>query len=104
MPTLVASLTLVALLRLANVEMPRWHLAFGFALLVGLALLGSIGRLQLLLNTAGSFLASWAYFLALDHTDNYDHRALHYLILVIGMAALIGSRFWLDVREYGIGL
>ena len=35
MPTLVAVLTLVALLKLANVDMPRWHLAFWFGVLVG---------------------------------------------------------------------
>ncbi len=30
MPTLVAVLTLAALLKLSNVDMPRWHLAFWF--------------------------------------------------------------------------
>ena len=103
MPTVVAALALAGLLRLAHIEMPRWHLAFWFAMLVGVALAGSLSRFQLLLNTGGSFLAAWAYFAALDKTDNYEGRPLHYLILVFGMAALIGSRLWLDIRAYGIG-
>jgi hypothetical protein len=103
-PTLVAALTLAALLRLAQVEMPRWHLAFWFALLVAAALAGSMSRAHLALNAAGSFLASWAYFVALDRTDGVGSRALHYLILVFGMMGLIASRLWLDLREYGIGL
>ena len=57
-----------------------------------------------MLNAGGSFLASWIYFIALDLTDNFDWRPLHYPILILGMAALIASRFWLDVRAYGIGL
>ena len=42
MPTLVAVLTLVALLKLSAVDMPRWHLAFWFGVLVTLALSGSL--------------------------------------------------------------
>ena len=37
MPTLLAALTLAALLKVAHVEMPRWHLAFWYAVLVSLA-------------------------------------------------------------------
>ncbi|MBJ2158361.1 response regulator [Variovorax sp. IB41] len=104
MPTLIATFALVGLLRFAHVELPRWHLAFWFAVLVTLALFASLGWWQLVLNGAGSFLAAWAYFGALDATDNVEYRALHYIVLFFGMLALIGSRFWLDIRHYGIGL
>jgi hypothetical protein len=103
-PTLIATFALVGLLRFAHVELPRWHLAFWFAVLVTLALFASLGWWQLALNAAGSFLAAWAYFGALDATDNVEYRALHYVVLFFGMLALIGSRFWLDIRHYGIGL
>lgn len=102
MPTVVAALTLVALLRMAHVEMPRWQLAFGFALLVGFALAANLRGWSLILNTGGSFLAAWVYFIALERTDNFTWKPLHYLILVGGMAGLLGSRFCLDVRHYGI--
>ncbi|SEJ31133.1 hypothetical protein SAMN05216567_102753 [Variovorax sp. OK605] len=104
MPTLIATFALVGLLRFAHVELPRWHLAFWFAVLVVLALFASLGWWQLALNGAGSFLAAWAYFCALDATDNVEYRALHYVVLFFGLLALIGSRFWLDIRHYGIGL
>ncbi len=104
MPTLIATFALVGLLRFAHVEMPRWHLAFWFAVLVVLALFASLGWRQLMLNGAGSFLAAWAYFSALEATDSVEHRVPHYFILFFGMLALIGSRFWLDLRHYGIGL
>lgn len=104
MPTLIATFALVGLLRFAHVELPRWHLAFWFAVLVVLALFASLGWWQLALNGAGSFLAAWAYFGALDATDNVEYRALHYVVLFFGLLALIGSRFWLDIRHYGIGL
>jgi hypothetical protein len=103
-PTLIATFALVGLLRFAHVELPRWHLAFWFAVLVVLALFASLGWWQLALNGAGSFLAAWAYFGALDATDNVEYRALHYVVLFFGLLALIGSRFWLDIRHYGIGL
>jgi hypothetical protein len=103
-PTLIATFALVGLLRFAHVELPRWHLAFWFAVLVVLALFASLGWWQLALNGAGSFLAAWAYFCALDATDNVEYRALHYVVLFFGLLALIGSRFWLDIRHYGIGL
>ena len=104
MPTLVAALTLVALLKMAHVAMPRWHLAFWFAVLVTLALNGSLPRWHLALNGIGSFLGSWLYFVLLDRTDNVVDRALHYLVLVVGFVALLGSRLWLDLRQYAVGL
>lgn len=104
MPTLIATFALVGLLRMSHVGMPRWHLAFWFAVLVAVGLFGSLGRTQLALNAAGSFLASWAYFGALEATDNIEHRPLHYLVLFFGMVALIGSRLWLDLVHYGFGL
>ena len=50
MPTLVAALTLSALLKMAHVDLPRWHLAFWFGLLVALALFGSMPRTQAVLH------------------------------------------------------
>ena len=106
MPTLVAALTLSALLKMAHVDLPRWHLAFWFGLLVALSLFGvwghaaHAGRPQ----RAGSFLAAWLYFVLLERTDNRQDRALHWLILIGGFVLLIASRFYLDIRVYGISL
>ena len=102
MPTLVAVLTLVALLKLSQVELPRWHLAFWFGLLVALALFGSMPRMQAILNGAGSFLAALLYFVLLERTDNRQDRALHWLILIGGFFLLIASRLYIDIRVYGI--
>jgi len=102
-PTLIAALTLVGLLKMAHVEMPRWHLALWFAVLVTLALGGAMTRWQAALNGAGSFLAAWLFFTLLERTDNTADRATHYLVLVAGFLLLLGSRFWLDIAVYGIG-
>ncbi|MBU1351489.1 MAG: response regulator [Gammaproteobacteria bacterium] len=102
MPTLVAALTLVALLKLSMVDLPRWHLAFWFCVLVTLALFGSMPRSQAILNGVGSFAAAWLYFVLLDHTDNTQDRALHWLILIGGFVLLIASRLYIDIRVYGI--
>ena len=104
MPTLVAALTLSALLKIAHVDLPRWHLAFWFGLLVMLALFGSMPRGQAALNGVGSFLAAWLYFVLLERTDNYEDKPLHWLILIGGFLLLIASRFYLDIRVYGISL
>ena len=104
MPTLVAALTLAGLLKIAHLGLPHWHLAFWFATLVMAALFQTVGFSQALLNGIGTFLASWLYFWALDVTDNNLQRPLHYLILVFGMLALLGGRFWIDVVVYGVGL
>lgn len=104
MSTLVAALTLVALLKMAHVEMPRWHLAFVFALLVTLAARGSMPPAHLVVNSLGSFGAAWLYFAWLDRTDTRPDRALHWLILVGGFVLLIASRLWLDIRVYRLGL
>ena len=102
MPTLVAALTLSALLKMAHVDLPRWHLAFWFGLLVALALFGSMPRMQAILNGAGSFLAALLYFVLLERTDNRQDRALHWLILIGGFFLLIASRLYIDIRVYGI--
>eukprot|EP01037_Dinobryon_pediforme_P004695 gene4695-4740_t len=104
MPTLVAALTLSALLKMAHVDLPRWHLAFWFGLLVALALFGSMPRTQAVLNGAGSFLAAWLYFVLLERTDNRQDRALHWLILIGGFFLLIASRLYIDIRVYGISI
>lgn len=102
MPTLVAALTLGSLLRLSFVEQPRWHLAFWYGLLVGLALFRSMPRLDAVFNGFGSFLAAWLYFVLLDRTDNREDRVWHWLILVGGYFLLIASRLYIDIRVYGI--
>jgi hypothetical protein len=102
MPTLVAALTLAALLRLAHVDLPRWHLAFWYAVLVALALRAFLPWWDVLLNGGFSFLAAWLYFVLLDRTDNRAQRELHWLILVAGLLGLLSTRFLLDVRVYGV--
>lgn len=104
MPTLVAALTLAALLKMAHVEQPRWHLAFWFGLLVGVVLMGHMPRWHAVGQGLLSFLGAWGYFVLLDLTDNKAQRELHWLILLVGFVALVGSRFWVDVRLYGVGL
>ncbi|MBL7087212.1 response regulator [Acidovorax sp.] len=102
MPTLVAALTLSALLKMAHVDLPRWHLAFWFGLLVALALFGSMSRTQAILNGVVSFVAAWLYFVLLEYTDTRQDRALHWLILIGGFFLLIASRLYIDIRVYGI--
>ena len=95
MPTLVAVLTLVALLKLSNVDMPRWHLAFWFGVLVGAALMGHMPRL----HAVGHGLLS---FVLLDRTDNRLDRVWHWLILIGGFGLIIMARMLIDIRAYGI--
>ncbi|MFN3375732.1 MAG: response regulator [Burkholderiaceae bacterium] len=102
MPTLMAALTLPALLKLAHIDFPRWHLAFWFGLLVGLALRGHLPLGEAALNGLGSFAAAWAYFVALERTDHRAARLAHWAILVGGFALLVGTRLLLDIRHYGI--
>jgi hypothetical protein len=102
MPTLIAALTLAALLKMAHVDMPRWHLAFWYTALVGLALRAFLPWWDVLLNGAASVLASWLYFVLLDRTDNRAQRELHWLILIGGFVGLLASRFLIDIRVYGV--
>ena len=43
---------------------------------------------------------AWAWFAALNATDNIEGRPLHWLILFFGYLALIGSRAYLDLVVY----
>ena len=104
MPTLVSALTLVALLKMSHVFMPRWHLAAWYAGVIALVLAGSMPAGQLVLNLVGSFLAVWFYFVLLERTDNVTDRALHWLVLMVGFVGLIASRFYVDIKVYGVGL
>jgi hypothetical protein len=104
MPTLIAALTLAGLLKIAHLGVPPWHLAFWFGALVTAALFQLMPGRDALLHGAGMFLGAWLYFWLLDRTDNVTDRALHYLVLVFGMLALLGGRFYIDVKYYQIGL
>ncbi len=104
MPTLISALALSGLLRITHLGIPLWHLAFFYTALVMTALFTVMPFMQALINGAGSFLASWLYFWLLDQTDVVTNRFPHYFVLVVGMLVLIGSRFWIDVRIYGIAL
>jgi hypothetical protein len=104
MPTLIAALTLSGLLKIAHLGIPAWHLAFWYAVLVTATLFQAMSTGHAFLNGLGSFLAAWAYFYLLDATDTVTDRFLHYFVLVLGMAALIGSRLFIDVKYYQIGL
>ena len=102
MPTLIAALSLAALLKMAHVQMPRWHLAFWYAALVALALRLFLPWWDVLLNGVASFFAAWLYFVLLDRTDNRAQRELHWLILIGGFVGLLASRFLIDLRVYGV--
>lgn len=97
-------LTLVALLRISHVLMPRWHLAIWYGGVSALVLRGMMAFGPLVVNVVCSFLGAWLYFVLLDQTDNVTDRALHWLILVGGFVVLIASRFYIDIKIYGIGL
>jgi hypothetical protein len=104
MPTLIAALALSGLLKIAHLGIPQWHLAFFYSALVMAALFQVMPLPHALLNGTGTFLASWLYFWLLDYTDVVTNRFPHYFVLVVGMVLLLGSRFWIDIRIYGIGL
>ncbi len=65
---------------------------------------GSVSQRDLVVNGAASFLVAWLYFALLDWTDNAVDRGVHYLVLVGGLVLLLGSRLWLDLHYYRIGL
>jgi hypothetical protein len=104
MPTLVAALTLAGLLKMTHLGLPAWHLAFWYAAIGLAALFQALPFSQALLNGTGTFLAAWLYFTLLDHTNNITDRIAHYFVLVVGMLALLGARFYIDVKYYQIGL
>lgn len=104
MPTLIAALSLAGLLKIAHLGLPPWHLAFWFAALLMAAMFQVMPMPLALLNGAGSFLASWLYFYLLDVTDTVMDRFMHYFVLAVGMVLLLGSRLFIDIKYYQIGL
>ena len=46
------------------------------------------------------FALAWAWFAALDVTDNIESRPLHWLILFFGFLIMVGSRAYLDLIVY----
>ncbi len=100
MPTVVAALSLAALLRLSFVGIRAWELAFLYTVVVGAALWVQLPVAAWTVNTAGLFAMAWAWFAALDATDNIERRPLHWLILFFGYLVMVGSRAWLDLIVY----
>lgn len=93
-------MTLAALLRLNFVGTRAWELAFLYVVMVALVLLPQLSWPQWLANIAAMFLMAWAWFAALNYTDNIERRPLHWLILFFGFLAMIGSRAYLDLIVY----
>lgn len=93
-------MTLAALLRLSFVGTRAWELAFLYVVMVALVLLPQLSWPQWLANIAAMFLMAWAWFAALNYTDNIERRPLHWLILFFGFLAMIGSRAYLDLIVY----
>ena len=100
MPTIVAAMTLAALLRLSFVGTRAWELAFLYVVVVGLVLLAQLSWAHWFANVAGMFVMAWAWFGALDYTDNIERQPLHWLILYFGFLVMIGSRAYLDLIVY----
>jgi hypothetical protein len=104
MPTLIMALSLAGLLKIAHLGIPTWHLAFWLAALVLAALFQTLPLGHALFNGALTFLAGWLYFWLLDRTDTVTDRFPHYFVLVVGMMLLIGSRLYIDIKFYQVGL
>ena len=100
MPTIVAAMALAGLLRLSFVGTRAWELAFLYAVIVGFVLLPQLSWSHWFTNAAGMFLMAWAWFFALDYTDNIERRPLHWLVLFFGFFAMVGSRAYLDLIVY----
>lgn len=100
MPTIVAAMTLAALLRLSFVGTRAWELAFLYVVMVGFALLPQLSLPHWFANVTGMFLMAWAWFSALDVTDNIERKPLHWLILFFGFLVMTGSRAYLDLIVY----
>lgn len=100
MPTIVAAMSLAGLLRLSFVGTRAWELALLYVVLVGLALLPQLAWGAWSVNVLGMFAMAWAWFVALDVTDNIERRPLHWLILFFGYLAMVGSRAYLDLIFY----
>ena len=84
MPTLVAALTLSALLKMAHVDLPRWHLAFWFACWSHWPVRVHAAH-AVPSSTGGAAFWPRGSTLLLERTDNRQDRALHWLILIGGV-------------------
>lgn len=104
MPSVVTALTLVALVRLCGLGYKPLELAALLAVIVGGVLWGPLGAAAWALNVAGMSAATAAWFWALQATDAIGRQALHWLLLIGGFVALIGTRLYLDLIVYGVGL
>lgn len=104
MATLVTALTLTALLKLCTLGYKPLELALLLAALTGAVLWGALSGPQWLLNVGGMYAASAAWFWGLQATEGIGRAALHWLLLVGGFVLLIGTRLYLDLIVYGVGL
>lgn len=104
MPTVVTALTLVVLVRLCGLGHKPLELALLLAVIVGGVLWGTLSAGHWALNVGGMSVAAAAWFRALQATDAIGRQRLHGLLLVGGFVALLGSRLYLDLIVYGVGL
>ncbi len=103
MATLVIALALVSLLRLSHLDYKPWELSLLLVLIAGVVLWSSLTWTQWLLNIGGLYAASTAWLWGLQATDHIGRQGLHWLLLIGGFVALVGSRLYLDLIVYGIG-
>lgn len=93
-------MSIAALLRLSFVGTRAWELALVYCVMVGVVLLPQLAWGSWFANVLGMFAMAWAWFVALDVTDNIERRPLHWLILFFGYLTLVGSRAYLDLVVY----
>jgi hypothetical protein len=103
-PTLVIALTLVSLVRLCHLGYRPSELALLLIVIAGVVLWGSLTLSQWLLNIGLLYAATTAWLSGLQATDHIGGQGLHWLLLIGGLVLLIGSRLYLDLIVYGIGL
>jgi hypothetical protein len=104
MPTLVAVLSLVLLIKLLWLGWKPWELALAYVAIVGVALAGSVGPRAWLLDLGASYAAVFAWLRLLDRSDAVGTQTLHWLLLIGGLLLLVASRLWIDLKIHGLSL
>ncbi|WP_309625063.1 hypothetical protein [Methylibium sp.] len=103
MATLVTVLTLVALVRLCDLGFKPLELALFLMVIAGAAQWGLLPLQRWLLDVAGTFTLSAAWFWSLQASDHIGGQGLHWLLLIGGFVLLLGARLYLDLIVYGAG-